>query len=234
MRKLAFALVALFAMGPFMLANAGPGFKPKDVDEYLFFQPCACIDMYYTDGGYYSQPQTDKAAGIVADIINVERFPFSDMVEADYYGDGANADALKWARVLAETKPKDVGRLKVPKSLIAKLNESEDRYGVFIYTYGYVTSVEAYEKEKRDKAISHAVDVVAEELTGVKGLTNPSMNYTADIPYNNEMLCVVIDKQERSVVYYKKQPSPMFNSHPTDYEDVSKMLHKLLKDFIQK
>ena len=50
---------------------------------------------------------------------------------------------------------------------------------------------------------------------------------------NNEMLCVVIDKQERSVVYYKKQPSPMFNSHPTDYEDVSKMLHKLLKDFIK-
>lgn len=54
-----------------------------------------------------------------------------------------------------------------------------------------------------------------------------------DYLHNNEMLCVVIDKQERSVVYYKKQPSPMFNSHPTDYEDVSKMLHKLLKDFIK-
>lgn len=233
MRKLAIALVALFAIGPFMPASAGPGFKIKDVDEFLFFQPCACIDKYYTDGGYYSQPDTDKAAGMVADIINVERFPFSDMIEADYYGEGASADALKWARILAETKPKDVSRLRVPKSLIAKLNESDDRYGVFIYTYGYVTTVEAYEKEKRDKAISHAVDVVAEGLTGVKGLTNPSMNYTADIPYNNEMLCVVIDKQERSVVYYKKQPSPMFNSHPTDYEDVSKMLHKLLKDFIQ-
>ena len=233
MKKLALVLATLFAVGTFMPASAGPGFKVKSVDEFLFFQPCACIDMYYTNGGFYSQPQTDKAAGIVADIINVERFPFSEMVPADYYGDGANADALKWARVLAETKPKDAARLRVPKSLIAQLNESEDRYGVFIYTYGYVTSVDAYEKEKRDKAISKAVDTVAEELTGVKGLTNPSMSYTPDIPYNNEMLCVVIDKQERSVVYYKKQPSPMFNSHPTDYEDVSKMLHKLLKDFIQ-
>lgn len=64
-------------------------------------------------------------------------------------------------------------RLRVPKSLITQLNESEDRYGV------------------------------------------------------------VIDKQERSVVYYKKQKAPMFNSHPTDYEDVSKMLHKLLRDFIK-
>ena len=66
-----------------------------------------------------------------------------------------------------------------------------------IYTYGYVTSVEAYEKEKRDKAISHAVDAVAEELTGIKGLTNPTQNYNVDIPYYNEMLCVVVDKEER-------------------------------------
>jgi hypothetical protein len=233
MKKFVIALVAMFAVGSFIPASAGPGFKVKDVPEFAIFQPCACIDMYYTDGGYYSQPQTDKAAGIVADIINLERFPFSEMIPIDYYRDETYADALKWANVLAQTKPKDVNRLRVPKSLLAQLNESEDRYGVFIFTYGYVTSVEAYEKEKRDKAISRAVDAVAEELTGVKGLTNPSQNYSASIPYNNEMLCVVIDKQERSVVYFKKQNPPMFNSHPTDVEDVSKMLHKLLKEFIR-
>lgn len=75
------------------------------------------------------------------------------------------------------------------------LDGTQDRYAVFIYSYGYVTTVDAYQKEKREKAISHAVDIVAENLTGVKGLTNPS--------------------------------------HPTDYEDVSKMLHKLLKDYIR-
>jgi len=229
MKKLVFALVALLSIG--ISASAGPGFKIKDVKEFAIFQPCAYIDMYYTDGGYYSQPQTDKAAGIVADIIEAERFPFSDIIPADYYNDGANADALKWASVLAETKPKDASRLKVPKSLIALLEESENRYGVFIFTYGYVTSVDAYEKEKRDKAISRAVDAVAEGLTGIKGLTNPSQNYSPDIPYNNEMVCAVIDKEERSVVYLKKQNAPLFNSHPTDYEDVSKMLHKLLKEF---
>ena len=233
MRKLALTLAALLALDFLMPAVAGPAFKIKNVPEFAFFQPCGCIDMFYTNGGYYSQPQTDKATQMVADIINMENFPFSEMIPADYYADGANADILKWARILAETKPKDVSRLRIPKSLMAKLNESEDRYGVIIYTYGYVTSVEAYEKEKRDKAISRAVDMVAEELTGVKGLTNPTQNYNADIPYYNEMLCVVIDKEERSVVYFKKQDAPMFSSHPTDYEDVSKMLHKLLKDFIK-
>ena len=95
MKKLALTLTALFALGMFMPASAGPGFKIKDVDEFAFFQPCACIDMYCTNGGYYSQPQTDKAAGMVADIINMENFPFSDMIPADYYGDGANAYALR-------------------------------------------------------------------------------------------------------------------------------------------
>lgn len=230
MKKLAVTLAALLSIGT--LAIAGPAFKVKNVQEFALLQPVGCIDKFYTDGGYYSQPETDKAVQVVTDILTVENFPFSDVMPADYYGDGANADILKWARILAETKPKDVGRLRIPKSLIAKLNESEDRYGVLIYTYGYVTTVEAYEKDQVNKAVSRAVDIVAEELTGIKNLTGPIMTYKSDIPYYNEMLCVVVDKEDRSVVYYKKQEAPMFSSHPTDYEDVSKMLHKLLKDFI--
>lgn len=231
MKKLAVILAALLSIGT--LAIAGPAFKVKNVQEFALLQPVGCIDKFYTDGGYYSQPETDKAVQVVTDILTVENFPFSDVMPADYYGDGANADILKWARILAETKPKDVGRLRIPKSLIAKLNESEDRYGVLIYTYGYVTTVEAYEKDQVNKAVSRAVDIVAEELTGIKNLTGPLMPYKSDIPYYNEMLCVVVDKEDRSVVYYKKQEAPMFSSHPTDYEDVSKMLHKLLKDFIK-
>lgn len=51
-------------------------------------------------------------------------------------------------------------------------------------------------------------------------------------PYGNEMACVVVDAQEQRVVYYCKQ-TPTFASHPKDNEDVSKLLHKLLKDFIR-
>ncbi len=145
MRKIIFAITALFALGSFLTASAGPAFKIKDVSEFTYLQPCGCIDLFHTDGGYYSQYHTDKATQIVADIIDAERFPFSDMIPADYYDDGANAS----------------------------------------------------------------------------------------IPYYNEMLCAVIDKEERSVVYFKKQDAPLFSSHPTDYEDVSKMLHKLLKGFIR-
>jgi len=71
-------------------------------------------------------------------------------------------------------------------------------------------------------------------LTNIELLFDLYAILSALYAYTSSLRCFwVIDKQERSVVYYKKQPSPMFNSHPTDYEDVSKMLHKLLKDFIK-
>ena len=46
------------------------------------------------------------------------------------------------------------------------------------------------------------------------------------------MTCLVVDAQTQSVVYYRKH-TPTFASHPKDNEDVGKMLHILLKDFIR-
>lgn len=233
MRKVIISLAALLLLVSCGSARySSSGFKPIDVREFAFIQPCACIDKNWIDGTFYDQPETDKAAQTVADVVNAERFPFSEMIRADYYEDGVNADILQWAKTLPGIKAKNSGRLRIPKSLMTMLDGTQDRYAVFIYSYGYVTTVDAYQKEKREKAISHAVDIVAENLTGVKGLTNPSQNYTPKNPYGNEMVCVVIDKQEECVVSYRKQTA-FFPSHPTDYEDVSKMLHKLLKDYIR-
>ncbi len=76
------------------------------------------------------------------------------------------------------------------------------------------------------------IDKAAEKLIGVSGITNPSQIYTPNDPYGNYMLCVVIDKQEERVIHYV-QEVPVFASHPKNNEDVSKLLHKLLKDFIR-
>ena len=209
------------------------GVKIADIREFAFLQPCSYMDLFETEGGYYSQYYSDKAAQTVENVINSERFPFSEMIPADYYSNnGENNDALQWAVGLPNIKASDIDRMRVPKSLIKLLENNKERYGVFIYTYGYVTTVEAYEKEKREKEISKAVDDLAESLTGVKGLTNPSRDYNPSTPYGNEMVCVVIDKVEDRLVYYAKQ-TPAFPSHPTDDEDVRKMLHDLLKDFIR-
>ena len=233
MKRVIIAMTALLVLASCGTTRHSSGIKMKEIKEFAFIQPCAHIDMFWTDGGYYNQPNTDLAAQMVTNVINSERFPFSEMIPADYYAkDGANNDALQWAAGLPNIKASDIDRMRVPKSLIKLLGNNKERYGVFIYTYGYVTSVEAYEKEKREKEFSKAVDDLAESLTGVKGLTNPSRDYTPNTPYGNEMVCVVIDKEENRLVYYAKK-TPSFPSHPTDDEDVRNMLHDLLKDFIR-
>lgn len=233
MKRVIIAVVVLLVLASCGSTRYSSGVKVKEINEFAFIQPCAHIDMFWTDGGYYNQPNTDLAAQMVTNVINSERFPFSEMIPADYYSkNGANNDVLQWAAGLSDIKASDIDRMRVPKSLMKLLENSKERYGVFIYTYGYVTTVEAYEKEKREKELSKAVDDLAESLTGVKGLTNPSRDYNPSTPYGNEMVCVVIDKEENRLVYYAKK-TPDFPSHPTDNEDVRDMLHALLKDFIR-
>ena len=230
MNKHVVFLLALIAFASCGTTRYSTGVKIADIREFAFIQPCSRMDLFDTNGGYYSQHYTDKAAQTVENVINSERFPFSEMIPADYLGE--NNDALSWANILVDIKRSQLDRMKVPKSLIKLLKDSQDRYGIFIYTHGYLTTKAAYEQEKLEKATSKAIDDVAEKLTGIQGLTNPSRNYTPSDPYGNEMICVVIDKEEERLVYYAKK-TPTFASHPTDNEDVSNMLHDLLKDFIK-
>lgn len=206
------------------------GINLHQIQEFAFLKPCAYMVLYETDGGYYNQNNTDIATQVITTVINSERFPFSEVMEADYQG--ADKDALEWAKGLRDIKTSQVERLRVPKSILSRLEGSKDRYGLFIYSYGYNMTQEAYDRERLSKAASKVIDTAAEKITGVGGLTNPSRIYTPSDPYGNEMVCLVIDKQEQRVIYYAKQ-TPTFASHPKDNADVSKLLHKLLKDFIR-
>ncbi len=229
MKRIVIALTVMVALSSCGAANQG--FKASDVKEFAFLQPCAYIDFFTTQGGYYDQGYTNKAAQTIVDVITTERYPFADVTPLDYY-DGQHNDAFNWAIGLREIKPSDIKRMRAPKSLTAALKDSPNRYAVFIYSFGYLTSKEAYDKEKFEKELSRAIDNIAEGLTGIKGLTNPSGNYTPSDPYGNEMVCVVIDKDEDRIVYYKKQ-TPFFPSYPTDNADVRSMLSKLLAAFIR-
>ena len=207
------------------------GVKMSAIPEFAFIQPCAYMVFYEDDGaGYYNQASSDVASQVIANVINSERFPFTDMIPADYQG--TNNDIFLWAQNLTEIKNAQVDRLRVPKSLTSLLNENGQRYGLLIYSYGYTMSQEAYQRERIEKAASKVIDTAAEKLTGISGLTNPSRSYIPSDPYGNMMTCVVVDAQEQRVIYYAKQ-IPTFASYPKDNADVSKLLHKLLKDFIR-
>jgi hypothetical protein len=224
-----FVLLTLVSCGNARYTSSGT--KLSDIREFAFLKPCAYMVLYDTDGRSLSETNINIATDLITSIINSERFPFTEVMEADYLGE--DQDAMDWAWNLTNVKDKkQVDRMRIPKSILNRLDGVDNRYGVFIYSLGYTTTVDAYNKERLSKAASKVIDAAAEELTGIAGLTNPSQIYTPNDPYGNEMICVVIDKQEQRIIYFNKQ-NPTFASHPKDDGDVNKLLHKLLRDFIR-
>ena len=225
-----FVLLAIVSCGSPRYASSVVTTKVSDIPEFAFLKPCAYMVLYDTDGGYYNQDNTDIATDVITNIISSERFPFTDVMEADYQGE--DKDVVDWAKNLMEMKQGQLDRMRVPKSLLKRMAGVDNRYGILIYSRGYNMTQDAYNKERVTKAASKVIDTAAEKLTGIAGLTNPSRSYIPSDPYGNNMFCVVIDKETERIIYYAKQ-TPTFASHPKDNEDVSKLLHKLLADFIR-
>lgn len=225
-----FAVMCLASCGSTRYAGSSSGTKISDIQEFAFLKPCAYMILYDTDGGYYNQNNTDIATEVITNVINSERFPFTDVLEADYQGE--DNDTFEWVQNLMDIKQNQVSRLRVPKSLLKRLASVDNRYGILIYSRGYNMTQEAYDKERVEKTASKVIDTAAEKLIGIRGLTNPSQSYIPSDPYRNRMVCIVIDKEDQRVIYYAKE-DPTFASHPKDRDDVSTLLHKLLKDFIR-
>ena len=117
-RILILGLSALFlavACGPSRYTNSSVSLA--SVPEYAFIQPYSYIILYGDDGkGYYNEESSATATELISNIINSERFPFSDMIPADY--DGDNADIKKWMRTFPDVDPAkaDYQREKVEKA----------------------------------------------------------------------------------------------------------------------
>ena len=223
------ALLLLAACGPSRYTNSSVNLST--VPEFAFIQPYSFIVLYGDDGkGYYNEESSKGATNLITNLINSERFPFSDMIPADY--EGENADIQKWMRTFPDVDPAKADRLRVPKSLRKLLDQSGLRYGIVIYSYGYEQTVKGYQREKVEKAASKVIDKAVESLTGIRGLTSPSQNYSVSSPYGNVLYCAVIDGETDRVIHFVNE-TPTFASHPEDNGNVSELLHKLLKEFIR-
>ena len=221
-------LLLVAACGPSRYTSSS--FNLASVPEYAFIQPYSYIILYGDDGkGYYNEESSATATRLISNIINSERFPFSDMVPANYSDE--NEDIKNWMRSFPDVDPSKADRLRVPKSLRELVNKSGLRYGVVIYSYGYVQTKKGYQTEKIEKAASKVIDQALEKLTGIGGITNPSKNYDVSSPYGNVLFCAVIDGEADRVVHFVKEV-PTLASHPEESADVSELLHKLLKEFI--
>ena len=151
------ALLLLTACGPSRYTSSTSNLS--SIPEFAFVEPYSYIVLYGDDGkGYYNESSSQGATRIISNIINSERFPFSDMIAADY--DGENEDIKNWLRTFPDVDPAKADRLRVPKSLRRILDKSGLRYGIVIYSYGYEQTKAGYQREKVEKAAGTTTSIL--------------------------------------------------------------------------
>ena len=126
--KTTFALLALLALTACGASrHTASDVNLSAVPEFAFIQPYSFIVCYGDDGkGAYDEGDSKKATSLIENIINSERFPFSEMIPADYSGD--NVDIQNWFRNFEDIDPAKSSRLRVPKSLRKLIDKSGLRY----------------------------------------------------------------------------------------------------------
>ena len=219
------AMLAVTSCGP---SRYTANVNLSAIDEFAFIEPHARVTYYETKKGYYHDQLSADAARVLNTVISLERYPFSDVIEMDYQGEDSNI--RKWLESFPDVDPARAGRLRVPKDLCRVIENSGHRYGVVVYSYGYIQSEEARRMERIEKAVDKVLDAALEKITGEKSNTTSS---SSSSPYGNVMYCTVVDAQEAEVVHFV-QEVPFFASHPTDRGDVSSLSQSLLKDLFKK
>jgi len=225
-------------------ASCGPlTYTPSDIDiasihEFAFIEPVADI-LYYDSRNkpVYDYELSDEAADLIASIVSSQRYPFSDVVAMDY--DGGERGVRKWIQNLGDISTSRLERVRVPNDLRKTIEKTGYRYGIIIYSNGYIRSREAIHYEETQEAIGNAIGAVIDAIANSgkksdKDNKNSSYHYTSSpenkTPYDTNLYCVVIDSQEDRIIHYV-HPLPFFENDPLNGRDMESMLTRLLKEF---
>lgn len=194
------------------------GTNVSKIDELAFIEPKSL--MYYFDSpksGYLDSSLVAASEQLVADIITSSRYPFTDLVAADYKGEGASI--AKWIDRFSDLESSDIPRLKVPKALTELIKSTGHRYGIVVHAYGYIKSNDTYDQEKLEELVGNIIRTVFDE----------PKRYTAGDRTGNALYTAVIDTQTDRVIYFN---SVLSNAdHPLSRRDVGNQMKSLLKKF---
>ena len=236
-----FAAAAILLMavscGP-ITYNSADNMNLRTIDEFAFIEPVADILYYdHRNRPAYDYDLSDDAADLIESIIMSQRYPFSDPIYMDYDREGRST--RKWIQNLGDISTGRLDRVRVPNDLRRAIEDSGHRYGVVIYTSGYIRSREAIRYEERQEAIGDAIGAFIDALSKKnkdddkkKSSSTTTYHSTENkTPYDSRLYCVVIDAERDEIIHYI-HPLPFFEKDPLDGRDVEQMLSRLLRDFM--
>ena len=230
--------VAVSSCGPVKYSSS-ENLNLKSVDEYAFIEPVSDI-LYYDrkNKPVYDYELSDEAADLIASIVSSQRYPFSEVIRMDY--DRSDREIRKWIQNIGSVSTSRLDRVRVPKDLLDAIDRSGHRYGVVIFSSGYIRSREAIRYEETQEAVGNAIGAVLDAILSKKDKDNddgkkkstyePYSNPENKTPYDCNMYCVVIDSESDEIVHYI-HPLPFLEKDPLNGRDMESMLNRLLRDF---
>ena len=213
----------------------------KSVREYAFIEPVADV-LYYGSKNkpVYDYELSDAAADLITTIVSSQRYPFSEVIYMDY--DRSNREIRKWIQNIGSVSTSRLDRVRVPRVLLDAIDRSGHRYGVVIFSSGYIRSREAIRYEETQEAIGNAIGAALDAIFSKKDKDNDKdgkkkkssyetySNPENKTPYDCNMYCVVIDNESDEIVHYI-HPVPFLEKDPLNGSDMETMLNRLLRDF---
>lgn len=232
--------VAVSSCGP-VTYSSSENLNLKSVREYAFIEPVADV-LYYGSKNkpVYDYELSDAAADLITTIVSSQRYPFSEVIYMDY--DRSNREIRKWIQNIGSVSTSRLDRVRVPRDLLDAIDRSGHRYGVVIFSSGYIRSREAIRYEETQEAIGNAIGAALDAIFSKKdkdddkdGKKKKSSYETYSnpgnkTPYDCNMYCVVIDNESDEIVHYI-HPVPFLEKDPLNGSDMETMLNRLLRDF---
>jgi len=235
------AVVAMSSCGPVKYSSSD-NLNLRSVREFAFIEPVADV-LYYDrrNKPVYDVELSDEAADLITTIVSSQRYPFSRVIRMDY--DRKDRDIRKWIQNIGSVSTSRLSRVRVPDDLLKAIENSGHRYGVVIFSSGYVRSREAILYEERQEAIGNVIGATLDAILNSNkkdkdkdadkkksSSYRPYSNPENKTPYDCNMYCVVIDADTDEIVHYI-HPIPFFEKDPLDGRDMEEMLNRLLSDF---
>lgn len=229
--------VAVSSCGPVKYSSS-ENLNLKSVGEYAFIEPVSDV-LYYDrkNKPVYDIELSDEAAALITTIVSSQRYPFSKVIHMDY--DGEDREIRRWIQNIGSVSTSRLNRVRVPDELLDVIDRSGHRYGVVIFSSGYIRSREAIRYEETQEAIGNvlgaAIDAIVSKKDkdkddGKKSTYEPYSNPENKTPYDCNMYCVVIDSESDGIIHYI-HPLPFLEKDPLNGRDMETMLNRLLRDF---
>jgi hypothetical protein len=198
------------------------------VDDITLILPYSRVFYIYKDGESYDEKQSVEQQKILTGLLYGMGLPIKDTLNV--VGLPNQKDLDEEISFLPAINPKEVGNLNSDGPVDKLLEKNGARYGLIIFSEGFVKDKALYKSEVAKTLIVGIVGgLVGGAIGGVLGGSGLGLSYVATPgwAYGSSLYAMLIDTQTDKVLYYNRVNPEERN--PMKSETLASQLEKLLK-----